>query len=187
MVEEGDLPPIAFFLKMVQVDKGSSTISESSIAVKHLVEREIAFSSSLHPSCVCTSWTIEEDEELHQLVMQYGPNGWAALAKRMKGKTTKQCKDRWHNKLNPEIDTSPWSYAQDERLVLEHRRIGNRWATLARLFPGRTANAVKNHFRSLVRLKRRIEKNRISPDSVPTYANLLFGEYSTIDTKNGPI
>jgi len=51
-------------------------------------------------------WTGEEDERLRQVVNEYGTKHWARVALAFnsdfseKGRTRKQCKDRWEHYLN---------------------------------------------------------------------------------------
>ncbi|XP_035831554.1 myb-like protein A isoform X2 [Helianthus annuus] len=55
----------------------------------------------LNPQLVKGPWTKEEDEELIQLVQQLGPQKWSTIAQRLPGRIGKQCRERWHNHLNP--------------------------------------------------------------------------------------
>jgi len=111
-----------------------------------------------------TAWNALEEEKLVSLVHQLGTKKWSKIAKRMNAefygckevRKGKDCRERWHNHLNPDLNSigyleSEWTQKEDLIILTQRQKLGNKWSQISKLLKGRTENAVKNRYNSLLR------------------------------------
>ncbi|KAI3877715.1 hypothetical protein MKW98_020196 [Papaver atlanticum] len=107
----------------------------------------------LNPELVKGPWSKEEDEVIVELVKKHGAKKWSTIAQALPGRIGKQCRERWHNHLNPNINKEAWTQEEEVALIHAHQIYGNKWAELTKFLPGRTDNMIKNHWNSSVKKK----------------------------------
>lgn len=98
-------------------------------------------------------FTIEEDRKLVQFVVANGPRNWGQIARELGNRTPKQCRERWNNQLDPMINKGPWTRQEDIIIAEQQRILGNKWAEISRLLPGRTDTLVKNRWNTSVKAR----------------------------------
>ena len=120
-------------------------------------------------------FTMEEDRMIMKCINIFGsPGRWSEIARRLPGRTGKQCRARYINYLDSKVKRGSWSRDEDALLMSLWKKFGMKWSTICKLIPGRTANASKNRFNSLMRKKKR--GRSIYSDADYAMMNAMFRE-----------
>jgi hypothetical protein len=101
---------------------------------------QILASSSSSPTTkpIKGPWTPAEDHRLLQLVNELGAEKWVVIASRLGSRTGKQCRERWHNHVNPVLNKAPFSLEEEEAIERYYAEMGPKWAEIAKKLPGRS-------------------------------------------------
>jgi Myb-like DNA-binding domain len=125
-------------------------------------------------------WTRVEDEAIKGLVKENGTQQWAVIAEKLnkslntQGRSGKQCRERWHNHLDPLILKDPWTLSEEKILFEKHIELGNKWADISNYITGRTDNSIKNHFYSLLRKQyKKLNGFEATRDQLKEYDEIL--------------
>eukprot|EP00924_Labyrinthula_sp_SR-Ha-C_P003806 augustus_masked-scaffold_3-processed-gene-5.51-mRNA-1 protein AED:0.14 eAED:0.33 QI:0/-1/0/1/-1/1/1/0/232 len=117
----------------------------------------------LRPGLKKGAWTTQEDELLTKLVYQHLGSSiyetpipkiksWKFAEDYIKGRTSKQCRERWVLVLDPTICKAEWTQQEDETLLTLQKLIGNKWTLIKELMENnRTENSIKLRYKKLAR------------------------------------
>ncbi|CAO3636852.1 unnamed protein product [Mucor fragilis] len=128
---------------------------------------------SLDPSLRKGAWTEEEDQLLREGVSKY-PNQWSKIADMLPGRTDDQCAKRWRESLDPSIDRSEWTLAEDTLLMDKYEEYGSQWQKIAFFFDGRPGLHCRNRWRKLQRMVQ-VKKDK-EGNANASFFNTMAGE-----------
>lgn len=116
-------------------------------------------------------WTSQEDDALREIlgVWRESSIDWKQVSERMLGKgfekSARQTRERWVNQLDPRLERDSLNSEENERLLNLHSSCGNSWKKIAKSFPGRSDNGIKNQFFAMVRKSLRKARKAVRPAS----------------------
>ncbi|CAG8723303.1 13335_t:CDS:2 [Cetraspora pellucida] len=98
-------------------------------------------------------WEPQEDEKLLEIVRELGVKHWKLIGIRHGLRDGKQCRERWHNHLNPDLTYGPLTPEEDKKILSFYSEMGTKWAVMSQLLR-RPANLIKNRYYSSLSKKR---------------------------------
>ncbi|BGP10163.1 hypothetical protein JCM10049v2_006046 [Rhodotorula toruloides] len=128
------------------------------------------------PKPIKGPWTPEEDAQLEALVAKYGSEKWVSISEEMPTRSGKQCRERWHNHLDPSIKKGNWTVEEDALIKEMYARMGPRWAEMAKHLPGRPDNAIKNYWNAQQAREKRDRSRSQTSISLGTIDNVTVAK-----------
>ncbi|CAD8078737.1 unnamed protein product [Paramecium primaurelia] len=121
-------------------------------------------------------WTEQEDNLLYKVHEEFKKTGkenkWSQISREIYKRSNnkifrqpKQCRERWINRLDPNISNDPWDKQQEIDLLKTILMRGKKWSELSTLYGRvRTENSLKNKYNSLLKKEKlKYEFETINP------------------------
>lgn len=102
-------------------------------------------------------WSPDESFRLVTLINKTGAQNWVTVASFMGSRNAKQCRERYHQNLDPSLRHDPITEEEAAKIMDLYHKYGSAWARIAEQLPGRSDNAIKNYVNGLVNKTRRAE------------------------------
>ncbi|CAN6885835.1 unnamed protein product [Brassica oleracea] len=106
---------------------------------------------TLHPTRTRVGkFSSEEEKRLKVAVTLFGAQNWHKIARFVPGRTSTQCREKWANCLDPNVNHGKWSKEEDAKLreAMAEHEIGN-WSKIASHVPRRTDNQCRRRWMQL--------------------------------------
>lgn len=86
---------------------------------------------------------------LRHAVAEVGETDWKEVAKRMPGRNSRQCRERWRGYLQPNLSMAPWSCDEDQLLLKKYSEYGPKWSYIRQFLPDRSETSIKNRWKAI--------------------------------------
>ncbi|KAG5952756.1 hypothetical protein E4U57_005834 [Claviceps arundinis] len=103
-------------------------------------------------------WSPSEDYLLMCMVKGKGAHDWEEISTTVGRRSAKQCRERWHQNINPQLNHSPITREEGEVILDWVAQKGPQWAEIGRYLQNRSDNAVKNWYNAMIRRSERSQK-----------------------------
>ncbi|GJN10312.1 hypothetical protein PR202_ga28396 [Eleusine coracana subsp. coracana] len=136
-------------------------------------------------------WSLEEDKCLMVAVKLFGSGSWSRIAQFVPGRMQSQCRERWCDVLDPDLDHREWQPEEDSKLLAAVDELGPVWSKIARkIIPRRSDNmcmrggskkqmedavAVSDGLNNSSKGHKRSRKKKSTPDNNVTVQNITMG------------
>jgi hypothetical protein len=90
------------------------------------------------PRKIKQSFTTEEDRKIITFVLENGSKFLEILQHQLPHRSTRQLRERYRLCLNPDMNRSPFSSQENERLVKSYHDFNGSWCVMTQIIPGRT-------------------------------------------------
>ena len=110
---------------------------------------------------------------------------WDDIAKRLPGRTGRQCRDRYNNYLNKLVIHKEWTQEEDDIIIQKYKELGPRWAQISNFLEGRSGNNVKNRwYKYIIKRENNITTTATMPRKKKSEMNSSANNSGTEEVKN---
>ena len=135
---------------------------------------------AVHPAGPRARFSAEEDAKLLRLQQQQ--LDWNEISRQLGNRSARQCRERFQNYLDPELNTSNWTPDEDELLLQKESEMGKKWKKMMPYFQNRSNVNIKNRFATLQNRKK--ANDRLASLAQNSHANNAKNNNNTNNSKH---